>query len=253
MCELFGLSANKPVNVLFTWKGFYRRGNIQPHGWGIAFYPDKSAIIFKEPLASIESGLASFIRDYKNIKGKIFISHIRYASSGSKKYMNTHPFSIKLNGKEWVFAHNGTVEKIKKEFPLRDFKPIGETDSEYAFCLILDRIKKIMEEKKIREIIEETAKEISQYGGFNFLLSNGECLFAFWSGHNSLYYLERKPPYKDFKVRLEDEDFSVTLSEMKDPDEKTVLISTKPLTDEKWIKFKPNKLYEFKEGEIKWR
>jgi len=254
MCELFGLSANKPVNVLFSWKGFYRRGKFQPHGWGIAFYPDKSVVIFKEPLASIESKLAKFIRDYENIKSKIFISHIRYASSGSQEYQNTHPFSRKLNGCEWVFAHNGTLsENIKESLPLKEIKPIGDTDSEYAFCLILERIKNTNSEEEIKDVIEKTAREISEYGGFNFLLSDGAKLFAFWSGHNSFYYLERKPPYIDKTIKLEDEDFSIKLTEMKAPDEKALLIATKPLTNERWVKFEKRKLYEFVDGEIKWR
>ncbi|MCF2143243.1 MAG: class II glutamine amidotransferase [Candidatus Heimdallarchaeota archaeon] len=252
MCELFGLSANKRVNILFSWKGFSQRGRRQPHGWGVAFYPDNSAIIFKEPIATLSSPLANFLRDYRQIESKIFISHLRYASVGEHKHENTHPFSRKLGEKEWVFAHNGTIPDIDQKFMLEYLKPLGKTDSEYAFCLILERIQNLKGEKRISNAIEKIANEIAGEGGFNFLLSNGKKLFAYYSGYNSLYYLQRKPPYHTKRIFLKDEDVSISLGEMKEQTEKAILVATQPLTNETWIHFEPNKLYEFLEGrEIK--
>ncbi|MHA1657448.1 MAG: class II glutamine amidotransferase [Candidatus Heimdallarchaeota archaeon] len=248
MCELFGLSANKRVNILFSWKGFSQRGKKQPHGWGVAFYPDKSAIIFKEPIGTLSSPLANFLRDYQQIESKIFISHLRYASVGEHKHQNTHPFSRKLGEREWIFAHNGTILDIDQKFTLEHFKPLGKTDSEYAFCLILERIQNLTGEKRIRNAIEKIANEIAREGGFNFLLSNGKKLFAYYSGFNSLYYLQRIPPYHTKRILLKDEDISISLGEMKEQTEKAILVATQPLTDETWIDFEPNKLYEFSEG-----
>ncbi len=38
MCELFGVNANKEVSVNFAWRDFVRKGELNPHGWGIGWY-----------------------------------------------------------------------------------------------------------------------------------------------------------------------------------------------------------------------
>lgn len=51
MCELMGMCFNRPVNVTFSFKEMVHRGNNNPHGWGLAFYPgdSKAAQVIKEP------------------------------------------------------------------------------------------------------------------------------------------------------------------------------------------------------------
>ena len=58
---------------------------------------------------------------------------------GTVSLANTHPFVRELWGRNFVFAHNGTVKAAKKH-PLGRFHPIGETDSEHAFCVIMDAL-----------------------------------------------------------------------------------------------------------------
>lgn len=89
MCELLALCFNLPVSPRISFKGFRVRGRRNPDGWGLAFYPDNSAIVFKEPLTATESRLAVFIENYELIKSKIFIGHVRRASRGEKSYRNT--------------------------------------------------------------------------------------------------------------------------------------------------------------------
>jgi len=50
MCELLAMSFNLPVRPNISFRGFRHRGESNPHGWGIAFYPDESAQIIKEPI-----------------------------------------------------------------------------------------------------------------------------------------------------------------------------------------------------------
>ena len=249
MCELFGLSCNKPVSVKFTWRGFLKRGRKHRDGWGIAFYPDgRSACIIKEPKPSVASPMASFLKSTDLVRSKVVISHVRKASKGSITYSNTHPFVRELFGREWVFAHNGTLRGQLPE--PRFYEPVGETDSERAFCVIMDRLRELGKDAnhdEIRRVIEATAKEFSELGGFNFLMSDGERLYAFWSGHTSLYYLVRVPPHQEI-ARLKDEDFEIDLSELKGPDEMAVLVATTPLTDEHWTHFPRRKLLVFKNG-----
>lgn len=67
MCELFGVCANKAVNINFKWRGFYLRGKYQKDGWGICFYEGKSAKVLKEPKSTLKSDLAKSFCDNNNI------------------------------------------------------------------------------------------------------------------------------------------------------------------------------------------
>jgi len=245
------MTCNKHVNVSFTWRGFITRGSKHRDGWGVAFYPDDlSACIIKEPKPSINSPIAQFLKSANIIKSKIVISHVRAASRGSATYRNTHPFVRELFGREWVFAHNGTIDG---EMPNPKFyEPVGETDSERAFCLILDRLRDLGRDANLHErarVIEEEAKKLSSISRiFNFLMSDGEHLFAFRSEHGSLYYTVRIPPH-NVMVKLVDDDLEVDLSSIKGENEVATIIATEKLTaGESWVSLPPNKLMIFKDG-----
>jgi predicted glutamine amidotransferase len=251
MCELFGMSCNKQVTISFTWRGFIKRGSEHKHGWGVAFYPDGfSACIIKEPKPSTKSPMAEFLKSSNFIKSKIVISHVRWATRGDPYYRNTHPFVRELFGRDWVFAHNGTIDG---EIPNPKFyEPIGETDSERAFCLILDRLRELGRNASLNEkarVIEEEARKFSRMSTvFNFLMSNGEYLFAFRSKGGSLNYTIRIPPHNVI-VQLMDEDFKVDLSQIKGKDEVATIVATKEITrGEFWVKLPENRLTIFKDG-----
>jgi predicted glutamine amidotransferase len=64
------------------------------------------------------------------------VAHVRNRTVGTPALENTHPFKRVLWGRDWVFAHSGTLPKVKGK-PLREFTPVGDTDSEHAFCWLL--------------------------------------------------------------------------------------------------------------------
>ena len=250
MCELFGLCSNKEVGISFSWRGFVRRGEKNPSGWGVGWYVKNEkgkiyAALVKEPRPSVRSPVAQLLG--RGIRSHIVISHVRLATEGSERYVNTHPFVRLVNNSEWIFAHNGTVSI--KWANLKRYHPIGETDSEYAFCYILDNISdnNLILDGLFRRMYE-VVEEISDFGKFNFLMSDGEYLFAHTTDGN-LHYLIRHPPHKGI-VRLRDEDFEVSLEEMKKMDEYVVLLATRPLTrNEDWVKLKRRKIYVFRDGD----
>lgn len=252
MCELLGMSFNLPVRPSISFRGFRNRGQSNPHGWGIAFYPDESAQVVKEPVKAGKSPLSKFLQDYQEVKSKIFIAHVRYTSVGSKSHKNTHPFYRELNGKEYVFAHNGTLRSYKN-LELGRFKPIGETDSEHAFCHLLSCIEKrniINWEEEDFDWVVEKLKEINEYGNFNCIFSDGELLFCYYdkNGYNGLCFVQRKPPYGE--IQLLDEDWRINLAEEKQPEQTGYIIATKRLTDEPWKNIKFGELIVFKDGKI---
>ena len=65
MCELFGASFNKQAGIQFAFNNFRKRGRENPHGWGLAWYPDdKSSQIIKEAKPAAESPMSKFLTTY---------------------------------------------------------------------------------------------------------------------------------------------------------------------------------------------
>lgn len=233
MCQLLGVSSNKEVNINLSLKEFKHRGVANPHGWGFAFLENKNWCVIKKhtSLANEYVGVSPF-----NFRSKTIIGHVRLASCGEKIHKNTHPF----NFDNWAFAHNGTLREFKNLI-LDKYKPIGNTDSEHAFCYLLSEI--YQSPANVVEIIKTETVKIKKQGNFNFLLSDGKFLYA--HGDNSLFYVQRKTPFGS--VTLIDDEYEVNLSEIKSQDECAVVVATKPLTKgEEWVKISGLKI--FKDG-----
>ncbi|AMM53826.1 class II glutamine amidotransferase [Pyrococcus kukulkanii] len=254
MCELFGVNANKDVDVNFTWRGFIRKSEYNPDGWGIGWYShfagSRNLSVIKQPIPAYESRIA-FAVPALRIRGQIVISHVRLATS-EISYLNTHPFVRRIwsvgQYDEWIFAHNGVLYEVE-ELPKR-FKPLGTTDSEAAFCYIMENLEGI---ETIRELfikLHGILDELSDYGTLNILMSNGRYLFAYtYYPGKGMWMLRRHPPHEGH-ARLLDEDFEVSVGDMKAHDEYAYLVATRRLTDEKWEKMEKNKLYIFRDGAL---
>ena len=89
------------------------------------------------------------------------------------------------------------------------YHAVGTTDSERAFCFILNRLRSRFATKPEPEVLFDAiaglTHEIRRYGLFNFVMSNGDCLFAHAS--TLLHYIVRKAPFG--KARLLDDDVMV--------------------------------------------
>lgn len=238
MCELLGVSANQPVNIQFSLREFRHRGIVHYHGWGFAFFEENVWKIIKKPESLYNENIQE--KHFK-FKSKIIIGHVRLASCGNQVHENTHPFNIE----RWAFAHNGTISEIinHTNFTLGKWKPEGETDSEYAFRYLLHKLEENFF-TNTEKVIEKEAEKIKKHGKFNFLLSDGEKLYAY--GDTSLFYVKRKSPFQFATLR--DDQYEVHLGEIKKHDEKAIVIATEPLTtNENWIKISGLKI--FKDGE----
>ena len=96
------------------------------------------------------------------------------------------------------------------------------------------------------DALDRFAAEVRGYGTFNFLLSNGDCLFAHRA--TDLHYIIRRAPFP--VAHLKDEDLSVDFSEVTTPDDRVALIATAPLTDnELWNPLPVGRVVLFFNGE----
>lgn len=78
--------------------------------------------------------------------------------------------------------------------------------------------------------------QIAAHGTFNFLLSQGEALWAHCSA--KLRHLVRQHPFH--QTRLQDDDISVDFARLTTPTDRVAVIVTDPLTcDEAWVAFAP--------------
>ena len=253
MCQLLGMNCNVPTDICFSFAGFHRRGgSTDDHadGWGIAFFEGPGCRVFLDSKSAVESPIANLVRNYP-IHSMNVIAHIRKATRGVVALENTHPFVRELWGRYWIFAHNGTLENFS---PALDYfyRPVGTTDSERAFCYLLEALRRRFPQSQppLEECfaaITQVTREIAPHGRFNYLLSNGEYLIAHCT--DKLCYVLRHAPFA--QAHLIDEDVTVDFNALTRPDDKVAVIATTPLTDnEKWVDIQPGELVAFRHGQV---
>ncbi len=247
MCQLLGLNANTPTDVVFSFTGFSTRAQEHKDGFGIAFFEGRGARVFVDAQSARTSPVAEMVRRYP-IKSRNVIAHIRKATQGRVALENTHPFQRELWGRTWVFAHNGDLKDYAPRLHA-GFHPVGDTDSERAFCWLMQELAKahagLPSITELSATLRELAPGIAAHGSFNFMLSNGEALWAHCS--TQLHWLVREHPFR--AARLADEDLSVDFAEHTTPSDRVAVIVTEPLTaDERWAALAAGELAVFRDG-----
>jgi len=289
MCQLLGMNCNTPTDVRFSFTGFAQRGGRTDHhgdGWGIAFFEGRGVRHFVDHQGAAESPVAALIRDYP-IKSCNVIAHIRKATQGVVALENCHPFVRELWGRYWVFAHNGDL----KDFHPRlhgSFQPVGATDSERAFCWLMQELAKshagVPSVAELSLTLRELVPQLARHGSFCWLMQelakshagvpsvaelsltlrelvpqlarhgSFNCLLsngqALWAHATSqLCFVERRHPFR--KARLSDEDLSVDFAEHTRPSDRVAVVVTAPLTtDEQWTPCPPGHLHLFVDGAL---
>jgi len=251
MCQLLGMNCNVPTDICFSFQGFCERGGITDDhrdGWGIAFFEGVGCRLFVDAHSSITSPVADLVRKYP-IHSTHVIAHIRKATQGRIALENCHPFRRELWGRYWVFAHNGDLRHLEPS-DSGAYQPVGGTDSERAFCLILNTLRQQFPQGKpslsaLYPVLQAVTETLASKGVFNYLLSDGEHFFAHCS--TQLSYLVRQAPFAS--AHLVDRDLTVDFAQLTRPTDKVVIIATLPLTDnETWIRLQPGELRIFEEG-----
>ena len=77
MCELMGLSFDRPISADFSIREFAMRDTENANGWGLAWYPDRSLTIIKEPLEWRQSSHTKFLETYQGLRSRIFLAQDR--------------------------------------------------------------------------------------------------------------------------------------------------------------------------------
>jgi glutamine amidotransferase len=249
MCELFAMSSRITTTVNLSLEVFARHGSPPGHnvdGWGLAIYDAGDVRLFREPAPAGNSEWLRFI-EHSRLPTRLVLSHIRHATEGAIALRNTQPFTREVGGQIHAFAHNGSLPSIERETLGRAhrFRPIGETDSEVAFCLLLEQMAPLWDAGPLPslaarlKVVRRFAARLREYGPANFLYADGDTLFA--HGHRRLHENDRFGPpglYRLTRSCAVDHDAlpaaGVSIGAWSVPQTLT-LVASVPLTQEAWM------------------
>ena len=145
------------------------------------FAQERDAFLFREPAAATESALERLVAKHPP-PARLVAAHIRLATAGDASLAHTHPFRRTRSGRVLHFAHNGSLPNLKTRFAASEAAAcIGDTDSELAFLLLLERRRPLEPDGTPEEryaVFREFCAEMREEGTSNFLFADGELLFA---------------------------------------------------------------------------
>ena len=271
MCELMGMSFAKPIVASVSIQAFSQRSQENADGWGLAWSPDRSLAMVKQPVRwSIQH--TQFLEHYPGLLSSIYIAHVRQRTTGSvPTHADTHPFARELNGREYCFAHNGTLTGDFWQRPLGRFRPIGHTDSEFVFCLLLAELESFRHlAEEVEHIVDGgpaesikrplTAEQqwqwlhrfllrLNDYGRLNCILTDGEHMLVYHdkNGWKNLTY---RSIFLHENAMHHFGDATVAVNLQAEPVNHGFIVATNPLSVDGWERFLPGEMKVLHKGNL---
>lgn len=193
-------------------KALYYLSSSNYDGWGIGYYLDLGeipTIARGEPMAKSDTEFTNTVTTINTPPvPQIVMAHIRLATSGCMGVPDPHPFYRDKIGKRWLFEHNGNANKdnlinlMSSSTYLADNPPNGSdipacasspVGSEIYFLYLLKNIEENGWNAVNGIAAAVRAMIANSTGSINFIMSNGETVWAFRRGVDTghgLYYLD---------------------------------------------------------------
>jgi predicted glutamine amidotransferase len=202
MCRMLACLTTEglPGGLLTQFRRLSHEGKVPPKaapghvsGWGI-FASDfgGSTLYYRSNRdAWDDPSFDRVIEVVENLSGaRAFMVHLRKASVGTPRAVNSHPFAA--DGR--VFMHNGSIRGLSRSFTASRM-PLGQTDSEKFFLLLLDSL----EDKEMPEALSEVLPKLEEldYSSLTFIMQDGPLLFAYrhfgrCGDYYTLYYAQTR-------------------------------------------------------------
>lgn len=231
-------------------------------GSGIACYPGdgNAALVIKDPKSFADIGRPSALDSKETFSSSIFMMHFNGAS-WNPTTQDTEPYTRIVGKKDWVWMHQGALDmpKLRKkhnQYSDNFYEPLGNTDSELAFCIILNRVL-AWKVKKLSDIgwdkLHDWFKELNQLGSANFFLSDGTTLVIYrgLDAQNALYKHRIKPPYESIALANADAGFTLDFRKEANNLRTVYAFSTLPVSLES-KEMKKGQMVVAKKGVLKW-
>jgi transglutaminase-like putative cysteine protease/predicted glutamine amidotransferase len=230
------------------------------HGWGFGWYPDdhQSAMVAKDPAARDTKVLVDAITEWSSFRSTVFFCKVRGASKGYT-LMETQPFLRSFAGRDWLFMHNGDVDKQELEKlhgkKKRLLEPVGNTDSELAFCNLLAQL----QEGSARRIMDVAPQLLHSWfmrfdalGSSDMYLTDGESIVCFHGTQSpkQMYFARIQPP-KNLDV-YNSEAAQIVLNDPRDTYRTALVVSSSPFTGDAWVQMQPGQMIIVRLGAIVW-
>ena len=225
MCELLGFSGDAGTDLSGVLRAFYAHSVQHPHGWGI-MYEDGSRVILKEAVCASRS---TFLPDLINVipPQTTLLGHIRYATVGSIREENCHPFGGTDNsGREWTMIHNGTIFQGTHNHRYAAHQQ-GDTDSERFFLCLMDAVNAqiacgVPDDRERFEMVSRFIAAHAPRNKLNLMIYDGDLLYIHKNLKNTLFF-----------KRLEH----------------GLLFATRPLDGSAWVPFPMAQVIAFRHGQ----
>ena len=265
MCELLALSCRYPARLTTSLTGLASRAqeavSRNRDGWGVAFYQGTDIALYRDTSPADQSHQVPWLEAH-GPETTLSMAYIRHATQGSLELANTGPYARELNGRMRLFAHNGNLPGIRNHYENRRWRyhPVGETDSEMAFCMLLESLAGLEEGSGILPPVGERLaalsrlfSELRELGPANFLYADSQTLFVHADRRFQPASGRIEPPALFIRIcdsEQSPELFDQNLYGSTRPGQRVALVSTVPLNDKPWQPLAEGELLAIEEGQI---
>lgn len=229
-------------------------------GWGVGWYPgsERGASVLKDPTSSGEAAVDQVLGDWNRFRSTLFVCHLR-GHRRKRSQEDAQPFVRSYGGRQWIFAHDGDLERgWQQSLSLGEhpaFEPLGHTDSEHAFCWLLARVHgrnaRSLGDVDFTEM-QRWLAELNTLGQLNVMLTDGDTLLVHrdQAQHGQMYFVRKLPPHGS--THMESDSVLVDLDAPEDPNRTALVFSSVPLSGEPWLPMAGGQLVFARRGSIVW-
>jgi predicted glutamine amidotransferase len=257
---MFALACDAEFRLSVRFRQPEGRAAYREEGWGVGVIRDRAAVLLREPEARPDPATAAALADGRLLRGHTAVGYIRRWTH-SAALANCHPFCRAAAGTEWLFAHNGALAGLEGDpaFAPRTFRPVGGTDSERAFCALLDTLAAAEEALAehppgsadrawaVAHLLHPRSVALSRHGTLNYVLAGEGCLLAFSSGQYGLYGWAGSPPAPWV---LEDADWRVEVHPVAGPVSAAVAVASDAMGQGGWRRLETHEMLVVAAGRL---
>jgi transglutaminase-like putative cysteine protease/predicted glutamine amidotransferase len=231
-----------------------------PSTWGFGWYPhdDAAAVVLKDPANISGMSFGESLHGWERFRSSIFLCYYRKVAKNAKQ-QDTPPFMRTHAGRVILFVHSGDLARnfrdARRPGDHAVYEPIGRTDSEFAFCRIMNLLQSFGARRIAgvpRETFHNWLQDIDQFGEFNTIISDGTDLIVYrdLQASKNIYFTRCVPPHQTtlFANNFITADYGDELN----AGHSMLMISTEPMAGVNWWQLAPGQMLVVRRGQVNW-